>query len=132
MANRAIRVTDPDLSQHLYCADIRDEVQSVGADECAGDQESRDRGKPKLVEYEDDGDRHREDHEQICKDAIVSHDRNRSGVRSEGVKRGKFFERFTPHVSRVQNGEYRSSEEGTRQSCLFNGSRFVTVASRDE
>lgn len=25
-----------------------------------------------------------------------------------------------PHVSRVQGGEYPSSMEGTRQSCLFN------------
>ena len=93
---------DPDLRQHLDRADVRDEVQSVGADECAGNQEPRDRGKPELVEYEDDGDRHREDHEQICKHAVVSHDRNRSGVRSEGVRRGKCFERSTPHVSWVQ------------------------------
>lgn len=41
--------------------------------------------------------------------------------------RGRFLERFTPHISRVQGGEYPSSEEGTRQSCLPNGSRFATV-----
>jgi len=45
--------------------------------------------------------------------------------------RGRFLERFTPHVSRVQGGEYPSSEEGTRQSYLFNGNRFAAVASQE-
>ena len=45
--------------------------------------------------------------------------------------RGRFLERFTPHVSQVQGGEYPSSEEGTRQSYLFNGNRFAAVASQE-
>ncbi len=64
---------DPDLRQHLDRADVRDEVQPIGSDDRASDQESRNRGKPELVEYEDDGDRRRENHEQICKHAVVGH-----------------------------------------------------------
>ena len=53
---------DPDLGQHFDRADIRDEVQPVGADDGAGDQKSRDGGKPELMEYEDDSNRRREDY----------------------------------------------------------------------
>jgi hypothetical protein len=36
-----------------------------------------------------------------------------------------------PHVSRVQGGEYPSSAEGTRQSCLFNLG-IVTEGGREQ
>ena len=40
---------------------------------------------------------------RFAKHAVVSHDRNWSGVRSEGVRRGKLFERFTPHGFKAEN-----------------------------
>jgi hypothetical protein len=48
------------------------------------------------MEYEDDGDRRRENHEQICKHAVVSHDGNRPG---EGD--GSNASRFTGSRRRI-------------------------------
>ena len=51
------------------------------------------------MEYKDNGDRRREDDEQICEHTVVGHTGNYSDVKSEGAGlRGKFLEPLTLHV----------------------------------
>ncbi len=66
---------DTDLGQHLDRADVRDEIEPVRTDHRARHEESGDGRQPELMEYKDDGDRNRENDQQIAEDAVVSHGR---------------------------------------------------------
>ena len=111
---------NPDLRQCSNRFDVRNEIQPIGPDERAGNQESSDRGKSELMEYKDDGDRRREDDEEICERTVVGHNGNHSDVKSERGHARKIPRTSHLPYFAVQAGDYPSNKEGTRQRYLFN------------
>jgi hypothetical protein len=65
---------DTDFSKHLNRADVGNEVQAMGPDQGAGDQETSDRGQAKLVEKENNGDGDGKNDQEIAEYAVISHD----------------------------------------------------------
>ena len=72
-ADREEQQDHADFGQDLHRARVGDQIEPVRADQCSGHQKARDRGQPELMKHKHDGDRHREDDEQIAEHAVVGH-----------------------------------------------------------
>ena len=57
----------------LDCADVGDEIQSVGTDERARHQKTGNGGESKLMEQKHDGNRDRKNDEKIAENIVASH-----------------------------------------------------------